>query len=120
MCNSLQAIFARAGVLPSATVTPNGSKGVCAITNANAQASSISEPISVSRITFVLLAWAARPAPLSRTPANMIAAQTARYNAHFLISDSSIAQAVQLKPVDVTWTPFATRSAPHPDRHAAR
>src|SRR5215470_5734176 len=57
MCSILAAIGARAGVLPCVIVTPSKSKFLCARMNASAHASSISSPMSVSRITLAGADW---------------------------------------------------------------
>ena len=50
-CSSLHATFARAGVSPSVMVTPSSSMSGDCIANPSAHASSMSPPMSVSRIT---------------------------------------------------------------------
>src|SRR5215475_8080590 len=57
MCSILAAIGARAGVLPCVIVTPSKSNSLCARMNASAHASSMSSPISVSRITLAGPDW---------------------------------------------------------------
>src|SRR5439155_18548458 len=78
------------GVFPSQIVMPSGSKFLWEMTKASAQASSMSPPMSVSRMTFIFSGSVAGPASLLISlPANSTAQPTVGSTNHFFTFASS-------------------------------